>query len=204
MRTERERSNGGPARGRGPLRVRSRLGLLRRLFASVDAGDGVVAAAPGVGVRTLFRRFWPFAKPMRGALVVGLLILLAVPAVEAAQVWLFKVLVDEALVPADLGPLGWIALVYLGLFLVGAVLSFGDEYLGAWIGERFILAVRRRVHGHLLRQSPDVLDRRRLGDVLTRVTGDVQTIESFLLAGLGEGISAVARILVFAGALFYL
>jgi len=198
------RSNGGPARGRGPLRIRSGLGLLRRLFASVDAGDGVVAATPGVGVRTLFRRFWPFARPMRAALAVGLVLLLAVPAVEAAQVWLFKVLVDEALVPADLGPLGWIALLYLALFVVGALVSFGDEYLGAWIGERFILAVRRRVYGHLLRQSPDVLDRRRLGDVLTRVTGDVQTIESFLLAGLGEGISAVARIVLFAGALFYL
>jgi ATP-binding cassette subfamily B protein len=174
------------------------------MFPSVDGRGGVVAAAPGVGVRTLFRRFWPFVRPMKAALFVGLLFLLAVPAVEAAQVWLFKVLVDEALVPADLGPLGWIALVYLALFLVAAVVSFGDEYLGAWIGERFVLAVRRSVYRHLLRQSPDVLDRRRLGDVLTRVTGDVQTIESFLLGGLGEGISALARIALFTGALFYL
>jgi ATP-binding cassette, subfamily B, bacterial len=204
VRTDRDRSNGGPAGRRGPRPVRSGLRFLRRLFASVDAGDGVVAAAPGVGVRTLFGRFWPFARPMRAALGVGLLVLLAVPAVEATQVWLFKVLVDEALVPADLGPLGWIALIYVALFLVGALLSFGDDYLGAWIGERFILAVRRRVYADLLRHSPDVLDRRRLGDVLTRVTGDVQTIESFLLGGLGEGISALARIALFTGALFYL
>jgi ABC-type multidrug transport system fused ATPase/permease subunit len=157
-----------------------------------------------VPVRTLFSRFWPFARPFRGALAASLLVLLTVPAVEAAQVWLFKVLVDEALVPADLGPLPWIALAYLVLFLAGAVLSFADEYLGAWIGERFIVAVRRRLYGHLLRQSPDVLDRRRLGDVLTRVSGDVQTIEGFLLAGLGEGISALARIVLFGGLLFYL
>jgi ABC-type multidrug transport system fused ATPase/permease subunit len=155
-------------------------------------------------VRTLFGRFWPFARPLRGALAVSVLVLVAVPAVEAAQVWLFKVLVDEALIPADLGPLGWIALTYLGLFAAGAVLSFADEYLGAWVGERFILAIRRRLYRHLLRQSPGVLDRRRLGDVLARVTGDVQTIESFLLGGLGEAISAFARIAFFAGALFYL
>jgi ABC-type multidrug transport system fused ATPase/permease subunit len=155
-------------------------------------------------VRTLFRSFWPFARPLRGVLVATLLVLLALPVVEAAQVWLFKVLVDEALVPADLGPLGWIALAYLGLFLIGAGLSFADEYLGAWVGERFILAVRRRLYGHLLRQSSDVLDRRRLGDVLARVTGDVQTIESFLLGGVAAAVSAVARIAIFAGALFYL
>jgi ATP-binding cassette subfamily B protein len=155
-------------------------------------------------VRTLFRRFWPFARPLRGMLALSVLVLLAVPVVEAAQVWLFKVLVDDALVPAELGPLGWIALAYLLVFVTGAFLSFTDEYLGAWVGERFILAVRRRLYRHLLRQSPDVLDRRRLGDMLARVTGDVQTIESFLLAGVGEAISAFARIALFAGALFYL
>jgi ATP-binding cassette subfamily B protein len=152
----------------------------------------------------LVRRFWPFARPLRGLLFVSVLVLLAVPAVELAQVWLFKVLVDEALVPADVGPLGWIALAYIALFLVGAVLSFADEYLGAWVGERFILSVRRRLYRHLLRQSPDMLDRRRLGDVLARVNGDVQTIEGFLLAGVGEAISACARIVLFGAALFYL
>ena len=197
-------STRGPADRRGPGRARIGLGALRRLFAPAIAGDGVVDAAPGVPVGTLFRRFWPFTRGLRRAMVATLLVLLALPIVEAAQVWLFKVLVDEALVPADLGPLGWIALAYLGLFLVGAALSFGDEYLGAWVGERFILAVRRRLYGHLLRQSSDVLDRRRLGDVLARVTGDVQTIESFLLAGLGAAISAIARIAIFAGMLFYL
>ena len=167
-------------------------------------GDGVVSAAPGVPVGTLFRRFWPFARPLRGTLIVSVLVLLAVPMVEAAQVWLFKILVDEALVPADLGPLGWIIIAYLALFALGAVFSFADDYLSAWVGERFILSIRRRLYRHLLGQSPDVLDRRRLGDVLTRVSGDVQTIESFLLGGVGEAISAFARIAIFGGLLFYL
>lgn len=197
-------SSRGPAIRRGLRPAGTGLRALRRLFAPAESGSGIVDAAPGVPVRTLFRRFWPFARPLRRLLAVSVLVLLAVPVVEAAQVWLFKVLVDTALVPADLGPLGWIAVAYLALFLVGAVLSFADEYLGAWVGERFILSVRRRVYGHLLLQSPDVLDRRRLGDVLARVTGDVQTIENFLLAGLGEAISAFARIAIFAGILFYL
>lgn len=40
--------------------------------------------------------------------------------------------------------------------------------------------------------------------MLARVTGDVQTIESFLLGGVGEAISASARIGLFTAALFYL
>jgi ATP-binding cassette, subfamily B, bacterial len=204
MRSDSRTSTGSPTKRWGSLTLRRGLRFLRGLFAPAEMGDGVVAAAPGVPVRTLFGRFWPFARPFRGAIAVSVLVLLTVPAVEAAQVWLFKVLVDEALVPADLGPLGWIVIAYLALFMVGAVFSFADDYLSAWIGERFILRVRRRLYSHLLRQSPDVLDRRRLGDVLTRVSGDVQTIESFLLGGVGEAISAFARIAIFGGLLFYL
>jgi ATP-binding cassette subfamily B protein len=204
LQAESNGSSRGPASRWGHAHRRPVIERLRGVFAPAEAGDGIVAAAPGVPVGTLARRFWPFARPLRGALVASVLVLLAVPAVEAAQVWLFKVLVDEALVPAELGPLGWIALGFLGLFVVGAALSFADEYLGAWVGERFILSVRRRLYAHVLGQSPDVLDRRRLGDVLARLTGDVQTIESFLLAGLGEALSSVVRIALFGGLLFYL
>jgi ATP-binding cassette, subfamily B, bacterial len=49
-----------------------------------------------------------------------------------------------------------------------------------------------------------VLDRRRLGDLIARMSGDIQAIESFMVGGLGEAISAIARICFFAGALFLL
>jgi ATP-binding cassette subfamily B protein len=63
---------------------------------------------------------------------------------------------------------------------------------------------RLRFFSHLQRLSFDTLDRRRLGDLLARLGGDIQAIESFVLGGLGEVISAIARITFFAGALFLL
>ncbi len=35
----------------------------RRLVAGVEEGKDVVAAAPVVSVREVFRRFWPHARP---------------------------------------------------------------------------------------------------------------------------------------------
>ena len=52
--------------------------------------------------------------------------------------------------------------------------------------------------------SADQLGRRRVGDLLARLTGDVQAIERFLLSALGEGVSAVFRIVLFTGALVFL
>ena len=40
--------------------------------------------------------------------------------------------------------------------------------------------------------------------MLSRLTGDVAAIESFVLSGVTDAISYVLRILFFAGALFYL
>ena len=64
--------------------------------------------------------------------------------------------------------------------------------------------MRTRVFGHLLTLSPDALDRRRLGDVLTRLGGDVAAIESFVLSGVASAFAAVLQIVFFVGALFYL
>jgi ATP-binding cassette, subfamily B, bacterial len=153
-------------------------------------------------VRELLRRFWPFARPYRGRIALGLLPLLAIPAVEAAEIWLFGVVVDDVLVPRDLAMLLPVALAYIGLALLGALLAFGDDVLATWVGERFLLDLRSHLLAHVQRLAPHTLDRRRLGDTLSRVTSDVAAIESFLLAGIASGISAVVRIAIFGGMLF--
>ena len=128
--------------------------------------------------------------------------MLAIPAVEAVEIWLFGVVVDEVLLPRDLGMLLPIALAYVGLAVLGAVLAFADDVLATWIGERFLLDVRTHLLAHVQRLAPHTLDRRRLGDTLSRVTSDVAAIEGFLLAGIANGISAVVRIAVFGAMLF--
>ena len=177
---------------------------IRALLVPDADEQGFVASAPVVAVREIFRRFWPDARPYRKQIALGLLFLLLVPAIEAAEIWMFKLVVDEVLVPQELGPLLYIALAYVGLTLLGGLIGFGDDYLAAWVGERFLLNLRTRVFAHVQGLSLHSLDRRRLGDLLSRLTSDIQAIESFILAGIGEGISALVRILIFGGALFYL
>ncbi len=105
------------------------------------------------------------------------------------------------LVAESLGPLAVYVPVMVGLALLGALLSFGDEYAATWVGERFTLALRTRLLAHLQPLEPDALDRRRHGDVLARVTGDVHAIETLLLSAIAEVVQAAARLLFFAGAL---
>jgi ABC-type multidrug transport system fused ATPase/permease subunit len=174
------------------------------LFAPVPAGDGLVAPSPVVPVREIFRRFWPYARPYRRWLLVLLLGVAALPAIQTLEIWLFKVLVDEVLVPRDFAPFVWIALAFIGLNVLGAVVGFVDDYGSTWIGERFVLSLRTSLFRHLQGLSLDFFERRRLGDLLSRLTGDVSSIENFVLSGVADAVSYLLRIVFFAGALFYL
>jgi ATP-binding cassette, subfamily B, bacterial len=178
--------------------------VLRGFLSPPSGGQHLVTGAPQLPVREVLRRFWPDARPYRRWLPFGLVLIAAGVAVQTAEIYLFKLIVDEVLVPGELQPLIWIGAVALGLLLAGGAIALADDYLATWLGERFLLRMRTRVFGHLLTLSPDALDRRRLGDVLTRLGGDVAAIESFVLSGVANALAAVLSIAFFAGALFYL
>lgn len=137
-------------------------------------------------------------------LALSLVLIALVPLVDAAMIWMFKVVVDEVLVPHDFGPFVWIAGAYVALTLIAGILGFADEYLADWIGERFLLDLRTRFFAHLQGLSLDFFDRRRLGDLISRLTGDIASIESFVLSGVTDAISYSLRIVFFSAALFYL
>src|ERR671915_73535 len=181
-------------------RLRDRMSALL-----VPSGDGaLVAAAPPVPVREILRRFWPDARPYRRWIPLGLVLIAIGGVIETAEIWMFKLVVDEVLVPGELQPLVWIVAAYIGLTIFNGLVTFGDDYLATWLAERFLQRMRRRVFSHVQTLSVDVLDRRRLGDLIARLTSDVQAIESFVLSGVADGLSALLRILFFSAALFYL
>ncbi|QLJ01341.1 ABC transporter ATP-binding protein [Streptomyces sp. NEAU-sy36] len=178
--------------------------VLRRLLSVGETSEAVVAAAPAIPPREVFRRFWPYTRGGRRWLLPLLLFSMVGPAVDAGELWLFKTVVDEVLVPRDLGPFLWIAPAYLGLIVCSGVLGFADRMTSAWVGERFLLSLRCAVFRHLQGLSLGFFERRRLGDVLSRVTDDVDAVETFLLSGVADALYYVLQLAVFLGLLFYL
>ncbi|MFG2950699.1 ABC transporter ATP-binding protein [Streptomyces adustus] len=175
----------------------------RRLVPVAEPSD-MVAAAPPVPPLAVFRRFWPYTRGGRRWFVPVALFTLVGPGLDAAELWLFKILVDDVLVPRDIGPLRWIAPTYLGLVVGSGVLGFADDVTSTWVGEHFLLTLRSDVFRHLQGLSLGFFERRRLGDVLSRLTGDVDAVETFLLSGVTDALSYVVRLGVFLGLLFAL
>ncbi len=69
--------------------------------------------------------------------------------------------------------------IFLGLLLAGIVFTFAQTLLSGWIGQRVMRDMRLQVFEHTVEQRQSFLDNNPVGRLVTRVTGDVETINEF-------------------------
>ena len=172
-----------------------------------DAGGGatsLVEQAPRLKVRAIFGRFWPETRPFRGRMVLSLLLAAVGPGLATVGIWLFKILVDDVLTPHDYRLFPVVAAAYLGITLLEGLLNFTDQYMSAWVGERFVLNLRVRLFAHVQRLSLGYFENNQLGDILSRLTGDVGAIESLVLTGVNVALTYAFQIGFYTVAMFYL
>jgi subfamily B ATP-binding cassette protein MsbA len=137
---------------------------------------------------------------------VPLIVLFAVvaSALQAATIWIYKILIDDVLVPRDFELLVWVVLAYLGLTLADGVASFCEEYLSDWVGGRFMVSLRTEFFSHLQSLSLSFFERRSLGDMLSRLSDDIEEIEEFVISEMASTLTYLFQFVFFVGALFYL
>jgi ATP-binding cassette subfamily B protein len=146
-------------------------------------------------------RYGRFLQPDMGIIAVMLLRLfggtgvgLAIPALTGQMAGHIK----SALAPNSgaAGVAAWRAVPFLGLELVAAaattgLLGFIRGYLSEWIAQRGMFRARGAIYDHLQAQSFDYFDQNETGQILSRATGDVETLRR-LVSRAGPGAVAAA------------
>ncbi|GAA3432536.1 ABC transporter ATP-binding protein [Kutzneria kofuensis] len=162
------------------------------------------STTPVLSTRAVFRRFWPLTRHDRRWLAAGGLLLVGAAACDSVAVTMFATIVDSSLKSGDLAAFWLPAGVWAGVAVLSGLFVFGGEYLTARSGERFLLRLRTKVFGHLQRLTPDFFERRRLGDLIARLTDDIDTVERFVSSGLVQAVTALFSAVFFAGYALYL
>ena len=109
----------------------------------------IVEQAPAVAAAEIVRRFWPFARPYRRWIALGLLLLLLVPAIDAVEIYLFKLVVDDVLVPQELAALVPIAIAYMASRSRARSRRSATSTSPRGSAERFLLDLRGKVYAHV-------------------------------------------------------
>jgi ABC-type multidrug transport system fused ATPase/permease subunit len=131
----------------------------------------------------VLKRLFLFLRPYWKTLLLSGALILALTGLELVPPLFQRAIVDEVIANADLSQLG---ILIGGLILVYAFLQgvrAGDLYVRHVLGERFILDLRVRLYGYLQKLSLSFFEHTSTGELMSRVTNDVNALESFVTHG---------------------
>ncbi len=95
----------------------------------------------------------------------------------------------------DFGKVGGIVLTVLGLYLLSSLFSFILQFVMARTSQTIVYDMRREVDTKLAKLPLKYFDGRTHGEILSRVTNDIDTVSTSLQQGLTQVISAVTTLL---------
>ncbi|MEW1724040.1 ABC transporter ATP-binding protein [Streptomyces sp. NPDC093109] len=162
------------------------------------------APPPALSARAAFTRFWPLTRGDRRWLVLICVCVVIAALTETAAILLFSDLTDNALQKGSLSAFWSPAALWLGVAVCGALVAYTGNSVAARTAERFVLRLRARVFAHVQDLPPDFFQRHRTGDLVERLTGDVEAIEQMVVSGVVGTVSAVFSAVFFAAAAFWL
>lgn len=136
-----------------------------------------------------------FVRPHRRAIAALLGLSLCASLLILAQPWLTKSLIDDGLLARDFPRLLQVALAMVAVGILGTLLSGINRYLHTGLSGRILFALRDDLYRHLQQLSPAFYGRKRLGDILSRLDGDVAEIQRFAVDSLFSAVSSVIGLL---------
>ena len=144
------------------------------------ARDGKIGKpGPSGPVWPILRRLLGYMRPHALILTGVVLAALATTAVELAPPWIIRLAVDRFILEGQTARIWWAAGGLLALSLVQGGIDFLRLYLTAYTGQRIAFDLRNAVFRHLSRLSFSFYDRARTGDLMSRVTADVDVLNNF-------------------------
>lgn len=132
-----------------------------------------------------------FVRPQRLAILGLLGLSFCASLLVLAQPWLTKLVIDEGLLARNFPMLALLAVAMIFVGLIGTVLSGLNRYLHTRLSGRILFALRDALYRHLQTLSPTFFARRRIGDLMSRLDGDVAEIQRFAVDSLFSAVSSV-------------
>ncbi len=133
--------------------------------------------------RTHIRLLLSYLRPHLFQLLLATTAMLLVTATNLAAPYITKIAIDDYIVPGDLQGLNIILLLLTGIYLLFWLASFLQTYLSKHVGQRVVAAIRSDLYSHLNRLDIDFFHKRRTGDIMSRLTHDVNSLEEIVTGG---------------------
>lgn len=135
--------------------------------------------------------------PYRLRLIGGLVASACGPLLIAARIWLLKVLIDSVLRHHRASLVLPVSAAFIGIAIARGLFTFWGQGASGAVACQVVRDLRIGVFSHLQALSLRYFHGQRLGDLLTRLSGDIEAIQTLLVSGLSAVVTHAITIVVF-------
>ena len=141
----------------------------------------------GAVARQLLSELRPYKRRLALAIVFVVMGALA----QAIGPALIGRAIDGAIPDGDTTELAWTMLLLTGVYLAGMLATRGQIFVVGSIGQRILAGLRARLFDQFQHLPLGFFDRRPIGDLISRSTNDVDTINQFIGQGVTQLLGAM-------------
>jgi ATP-binding cassette subfamily B multidrug efflux pump len=131
----------------------------------------------------LMKRLLVYLKPYRWSIGIAFVLMISIAALQILTPYLVKVAIDRYVTRHDLAGLSRIAVLYLGVLLIGMFLSYVEIYTLQMTGQKIMYDMRIQIFSHLQKMELRFFQRNPVGRLMTRVTNDVDVLNELFTSG---------------------
>ncbi|QQK81743.1 ABC transporter ATP-binding protein [Salicibibacter cibi] len=135
-------------------------------------------------VRQMFKDLFSRVRPHWRLILIAIIAVLFVALIEFAIPQFIQYTIDVIIPEAQLDMLVWIIAGIVG----GASLLIGFQFAGSYImaivGQRALYDLRNELYSHMQHADVSFFDNNRTGDLMSRMTNDVNMLQQLLASGL--------------------
>ncbi len=133
--------------------------------------------AKKIGDARLYRLLLERVRPYWPRLGAAMILMMLVAATTSAMAYMVKPVLDDIFMARDRTMLFLVPPVVIGLYAIKGLCAYGQSYLMQWVGNRIVTQYRIDLYTHLQRLSLSYYDRMPTGELMSRITNDVNQIQ---------------------------
>ncbi|MBM4457331.1 MAG: ABC transporter ATP-binding protein [Chloroflexi bacterium] len=154
--------------------------------------------------RGVMLRLWGYLRRQRASLVVTALTVVATTALHLVTPYLLGIAIDRHILQGDLWGLARICLLMLSAHVASSLLSWLQVYIMAAASQRTVRDMRNDLFENLQTLSLRFFDQRAHGDLMSRLTNDMDNVSVVLAQSITQLVSGVLTLVGVVGMMLWL
>ncbi|RAP78263.1 ABC transporter ATP-binding protein [Paenibacillus montanisoli] len=146
-------------------------------------------------------RLLRYLRPSTSWVVISFATMILGTVIDLIAPWMLKLVFDEGIAKSDMKMVLIVALGLFGIQVIKSIAMFVQGRAQELVGQNVVHTLREQLYNHLQRLSFSYYDKAQTGQLMSRMTGDIESVKNFI--GFGA-MAMLTGIMTFIGTIIFM